>query len=153
MTAQHPARHNSISGLDFSDGVIVESSSIMRSRTVYERFLKRSFDVVVAGGVLLLASPILLATWLGLRLTLGSNVILTQDRVGRGGTPFQMLKFRTMRHDRRAGGLRFEGQEEFYDLHADPYEYDDLLRGELSTEQRTAYEALQAEILLLRRSK
>lgn len=49
--------------------------------------------------------------------------------------------------------LRFEGREEFYDLHVDPYEYDDLLRGELSTEQRAAYEALQAEILQLRSSE
>ncbi len=36
---------------------------------------------------------------------------------------------------------------------ADPYEYNDLLRGELSTEQRAAYEALKAEILLLRGSE
>jgi hypothetical protein len=49
--------------------------------------------------------------------------------------------------------LRFDGREEFYDLHADPYEHDDLLRGELSAEQRTAYEALKAEILLLRSSE
>ena len=49
--------------------------------------------------------------------------------------------------------LRFEGREEFYDLHADPYEYDDLLRGALSAEQRAAYEALKAEILLLRGSE
>ena len=49
--------------------------------------------------------------------------------------------------------LRFVGREEFYDLHADPYEYDDLLRGELSTEQRVAYDALKAEILLLRGSE
>jgi arylsulfatase A-like enzyme len=49
--------------------------------------------------------------------------------------------------------LRFEGREEFYDLHADPYEHDDLLRGELSAEQRAAYDTLKAEILLLRRSE
>jgi hypothetical protein len=49
--------------------------------------------------------------------------------------------------------LRFEGREEFYDLHADPYEHNDLLREDLSTEQRAAYEALQAEILLLRGSE
>ncbi len=48
--------------------------------------------------------------------------------------------------------LRFDGREEFYDLHDDPYEHDDLLRGELSNEQRAAYEALKAEILLLRGS-
>jgi len=49
--------------------------------------------------------------------------------------------------------LRFEGREEFYDLKDDPYEHDDLLRGELNTEQRAAYEALQADILLLRGSE
>lgn len=111
MTTQHPASHNSISGLGIDDGVVVESSAVRRSRTLYEKFLKRSFDVIVAGGVLLVASPVLVATWLGLRLTLGSNVILTQDRVGRGGVPFKMLKFRTMHHDRRSGGPRFEGPD------------------------------------------
>jgi len=54
--------------------------------------------------------------------------------------------------DARYKLLRFEGREEFYDLHADPYEYDDLLRRELSTEQRAAYESLKAEILRLRSS-
>ena len=49
--------------------------------------------------------------------------------------------------------LRFNGKEEFYDLDTDPYEYDNLLRGELSTEQRTVYEALKAEVLLLRSSE
>jgi len=49
--------------------------------------------------------------------------------------------------------LRFEGREEFYDLQADPYEHNDLLREDLSAEQRTAYEALQAEVLLLRGSE
>ena len=49
--------------------------------------------------------------------------------------------------------LRFNGKEEFYDLDTDPYEYDNLLRGELSAEQRTVYEDLKAEILLLRSSE
>jgi arylsulfatase B len=49
--------------------------------------------------------------------------------------------------------LRSDGREEFYDLHADPYEHDDLLLEELTTEQRTAYEVLKAKILLLRSSE
>jgi arylsulfatase A-like enzyme len=46
--------------------------------------------------------------------------------------------------------LRFNGVEEFYDLAADPYEHDNLLAGELSTEQRAEYLALQGEISRLR---
>jgi lipopolysaccharide/colanic/teichoic acid biosynthesis glycosyltransferase len=110
MTAQHPASQNKLYRADLN-GLVLETSSIRRSHTLYERFMKRSFDILLAGAVLLVLSPILVLTWIGLRLTLGSDVILTQDRVGRNGQPFQMLKFRTMHHDRRAGSVQFDGQD------------------------------------------
>ena len=49
--------------------------------------------------------------------------------------------------------LRFEGVEEFYDLEADPYEYDNLLAGELTTHERAEFEALREQIRLLRASE
>ena len=49
--------------------------------------------------------------------------------------------------------MRFDGVEEFYDLRADPYEHQDLLTGELSVEQRTAYSTLRAEVERLRSSR
>ena len=49
--------------------------------------------------------------------------------------------------------LKLRGAEEFYDLHADPYESNNLLGGELSAEQLSAYETLQAEIARLRTSE
>lgn len=110
MTAQHPISQNELGGVEVGE-LVLEASTIRRSRTVYERFVKRSFDIFVAGVALLLLSPILALTWIGLRLTLGPNVVLTQDRVGRDGQPFQMLKFRTMHHDRRAGSVRFDGHD------------------------------------------
>ena len=55
--------------------------------------------------------------------------------------------------DNRYKLLRFEGVEEFYDLQMDPYEHENLLSGELSAEERTAYSALRAEIENLRSSK
>ena len=111
MTAQHPTSHNQLGEVEVDNGLVFETARIKRTRTVYERFIKRAFDVAVAGGVLLVASPVLALTWLGLRLTLGSNVILTQDRVGKNGQPFQMLKFRTMHHDRRGGSGGFDGED------------------------------------------
>lgn len=49
--------------------------------------------------------------------------------------------------------MRFDGVEEFYDLQADPYEHRDLLEGQLSAAQRTAYETLRAEVEKLRSSR
>ena len=58
--------------------------------------LKRLFDVLVAGGGLLALSPLILATAIAVRLTMGSPVLFRQVRPGLGGRPFELVKFRTM---------------------------------------------------------
>jgi len=57
----------------------------------------RAFDVVVAGLVLLVAWPVLAAVALAIRLTMGAPVLFRQQRAGRNGTTFELVKFRTMR--------------------------------------------------------
>jgi lipopolysaccharide/colanic/teichoic acid biosynthesis glycosyltransferase len=57
---------------------------------------KRLFDVVVAGSALVLLSPVILALALALRVTQGPPVLFRQQRPGRDGAPFTILKFRTM---------------------------------------------------------
>ncbi|HET8655869.1 MAG TPA: sugar transferase [Longimicrobiaceae bacterium] len=59
--------------------------------------MKRLLDVVVSATVLLLLSPVLLATALAVRLGIGSPVLFRQERPGLHGRPFTMVKFRTMR--------------------------------------------------------
>ena len=49
--------------------------------------------------------------------------------------------------------LRFDGEEEFYDLQNDPYEYENLLSGDLTTAERVQYETLQEQITELRSSE
>ena len=49
--------------------------------------------------------------------------------------------------------LRFDGAEEFYDLQEDPYEHENLLMGELSTEERSEYRSLREQISTLRNSE
>ena len=46
--------------------------------------------------------------------------------------------------------LRFDGEEEFYDLQNDPYEYENLLSGDLTTAERVQYETLREQITELR---
>ena len=58
----------------------------------------------------------------------------------------------TMRNERYKL-LSFDGVEELYDLEADPLEHYNLLAGELSSDERAEYFALQREIADLRRSE
>jgi lipopolysaccharide/colanic/teichoic acid biosynthesis glycosyltransferase len=58
---------------------------------------KRVFDLVVAGLGLLLISPLFLLIALAVKLDSPGPVFFRQERVGRGGRPFRIHKFRTMR--------------------------------------------------------
>ncbi len=58
--------------------------------------MRRAFDVAVAGAVLLVASPLLVAAIVAIRLESAGHPIYRQRRIGRGGHEFDMLKLRTM---------------------------------------------------------
>lgn len=60
------------------------------------RWMKRTFDIIGASLVLLLASPILIGTALAIKLDDRGPILFRQTRVGRYGEHFQMLKFRSM---------------------------------------------------------
>ena len=76
----------------------------------YTRFAKRTFDVVSASVVLLLAAPLMLVIAGLLRLTSGP-VVYRQTRVGEGGRHFTMHKFRTMRLDAEESGRPVYAEE------------------------------------------
>ncbi len=65
----------------------------------WDRVVKRTFDVVVAGLLLILVSPILTMIALAIFLTSRGPVLYRQERMGLDGRTFQMLKFRSMRVD------------------------------------------------------
>lgn len=57
---------------------------------------KRLVDIVVAVTVAILASPVILALALAVKLSMGGPVIYRHRRIGFGGRYFDCLKFRTM---------------------------------------------------------
>jgi exopolysaccharide biosynthesis polyprenyl glycosylphosphotransferase len=59
--------------------------------------LKRLFDVVVGGLLLILLSPLLLFGAICVLIGSGRPIFYKQVRVGRGGEPFTIVKLRTMR--------------------------------------------------------
>src|SRR6201996_3424906 len=58
--------------------------------------MKRAMDVLVSGFLLVLLSPLLLATAIAILIDSGRPVFFRQRRAGKDGAPFTMLKFRTM---------------------------------------------------------
>jgi lipopolysaccharide/colanic/teichoic acid biosynthesis glycosyltransferase len=62
------------------------------------RAMSRSLDLVIASAALLLLSPLMLLLGLAVRLTSPGPALFRQIRIGYGGEPFVMLKFRTMEH-------------------------------------------------------
>jgi lipopolysaccharide/colanic/teichoic acid biosynthesis glycosyltransferase len=59
--------------------------------------IKRLFDIAVALGGLLLLTPLFAAMALWIKLDSPGPVFFRQQRVGRHGKPFSIIKFRTMR--------------------------------------------------------
>jgi lipopolysaccharide/colanic/teichoic acid biosynthesis glycosyltransferase len=66
--------------------------------------LKRVLDAAVSAAALVALSPVMAAAALAVRASMGPPVLFRQERPGRGGRPFRMLKFRTMRHAVDAAG-------------------------------------------------
>jgi len=62
----------------------------------FERQVKRAFDLLVGTAMFLLASPVLALIALAIRLDTPGPVLFRQQRVGEGGKPFLMYKFRSM---------------------------------------------------------
>ncbi len=61
--------------------------------------VKRLIDIVLSAFALIVLSPLLLTIAIVIRLTSPGSAIFHQERVGRGGKPFRIYKFRSMRVD------------------------------------------------------
>ena len=61
--------------------------------------VKRLMDVIVAALMLIILSPVLLMGCLAVLFSLGRPVFFIHERSGKNGTPFHMIKLRTMLED------------------------------------------------------
>ena len=61
------------------------------------KFFKRLFDIISSASGLIFLSPVFLILIYLIRKNLGEPVFFTQERPGKDGKPFKMIKFRSMR--------------------------------------------------------
>jgi exopolysaccharide biosynthesis polyprenyl glycosylphosphotransferase len=80
--------------------------------TGFRRFLKSTFDRTVALLVLVLLAPVALGVALAVRVSSRGPVFFRQERVGRNGRPFMMVKFRSMYLDAERRKAELEQQNE-----------------------------------------
>jgi exopolysaccharide biosynthesis polyprenyl glycosylphosphotransferase len=69
-----------------------------RRTSVFGLIGKRVFDLVVSSLVLVITAPVFLVTAILIKRESPGPVFFVQQRIGRDGVPFEMIKFRTMHH-------------------------------------------------------
>lgn len=71
---------------------------------VTTRIAKRTFDILFSSFAILLGLPVFLALMAITKLTSNGPVFYKQERIGRNGQPFHILKFRSMIVDSEVNG-------------------------------------------------
>ena len=67
---------------------------------------RRLLDLAVAIALLLILAPVLMVLAIAIRLDSSGPAFFRQERIGRGGRAFRILKFRTMRVDAESRGVQ-----------------------------------------------
>lgn len=75
-----------------------------RDEEMYDRLIKRMFDLILSGIALVALSPIYLILAVLVRVKLGSPILFSQERPGKHGKIFRMYKFRSMTDARDING-------------------------------------------------
>jgi len=77
-------------------GVTQQETGIHRQRG-WPRLVKVAVDRTIAASALVATAPLMGLVSAGVWLTMGRPILFRQERPGRGGRPFTLVKFRTMR--------------------------------------------------------
>lgn len=87
-----------------------------KMKGLYEKYFKRPLDSFFSTGALIVLSPVLAVTGMLVKTKLGSPIFFTQDRPGKDGKIFKLLKFRTMTDEKDANGELKNDEERLTDF-------------------------------------
>lgn len=71
---------------------------------VWQKIVKRIADIILSVITIIICLPVALVLAVAIKLSGRGPVIFRQERIGRGGKPFTLLKFRTMIDDAEPDG-------------------------------------------------
>jgi lipopolysaccharide/colanic/teichoic acid biosynthesis glycosyltransferase len=81
------------------DYIFIDHPRVLQGRTIY-RFAKRWVDVILCLLCLPVALPVMAVCACAIYLDKFGPIFFVQERIGKGGRPFHMYKFCTMRPDK-----------------------------------------------------
>lgn len=67
-------------------------------------YIKRILDFIIAAISIIVFSPLFLICFIAIRMEDGGPATFSQERIGKGGKPFMIYKFRSMRVDAEKDG-------------------------------------------------
>ena len=83
--------------IDDLDGIPLLNMRRIPLENIGNAFLKRTADILLSALILIVFSPLMLITAIGVKLSSPGPIIFAQKRIGRNKEPFMMYKFRSMR--------------------------------------------------------
>lgn len=82
------------------------------STAAEKQYVKRTFDIFFSALALLTLSPLFLIIFIAQKLTSKEPAFFLQERIGLGGKPFYIYKFRSMREDAEENGPQLTNEKE-----------------------------------------
>lgn len=86
---------------------LIFSSGVKRGR--FWHALRRVFNIILALVGIIFSLPLAILTAIAIKLDSRGPLFYTQERVGKNGVPFTIIKFRSMRTDAEKDGPRWSG--------------------------------------------
>lgn len=109
MTNEHSVETENVSVIlpyEKDKEYYIEDLGVVEAKPVYA-FVKRAFDVLFALVLILLLAVPMLIIALIIKLSSKGPILYFQKRLGLNGKPFDIIKFRTMKQDAEADGIRW----------------------------------------------
>lgn len=75
-------------------------------------FIKRIFDILMALALIVVTSPLLFVSMILVKLSSPGPIFYAQDRLGKNGRSFQIIKLRSMSVDAEASGPQLSSEED-----------------------------------------
>lgn len=78
----------------------------------FQKNVKRTLDIVASISALVLLSPVIAVSAIGVRFSSPGPIIYRQERIGKGRKTFNIYKFRSMRMDAEKDGPRLSSRDD-----------------------------------------
>ncbi len=78
----------------------------------WQKIIKRTLDIILSGLSLIILSPLYLYIAIRVRLSSNGPIFFMQERIGKSGNPFNIIKFRSMYLDAEESGPQLSNEQD-----------------------------------------